>query len=383
MSPASPSSSGPEGRTVVVVGCGNAGHVLAADMARKGMLVRVLDPLGQSANLAPLQRRRAIELLENGRSSGTFSLDAVGRDAALLLDGAHLVLIAMPAPCHRAVAEEIAAHIPDSAIVILFCGGLGALEWPRALHQQGKTLSYPIVETSTLPYAARITGPAQVTNLLTLPYFSAGVFPACRRTDVERSVRACFPAAQFGDSILEPCLRNVNGVIHPPVMLMNIARIESGQPWKIWRTGVTEAVARTIDAVDAERLALARAFGLDLPSIAREQYLMGFGPDGDIRVALSGSEVLAHIDGPTTVAHRFLTEDVPCFLSILAELADVAGTPNKTMRAVQRLAQTVQPAPLTSCERTLRGLGLNAPAAQALLDQLTETDMPLDTAGET
>lgn len=362
-------------RIVVVVGCGNAGHALAGEMAARGARVRMLELTAPNEALANLQESLSVIVEETNGNSAQYQIESAGDDAQELLDGADFVLVAVPAFAHRSVAEKTAAYIPAKALMVLFTAGLGSQEWLAALLGQGRDLDYPIVETSTLPYAARLAGPSTVRMILRLQYFSAAAFPGSRRPDAEKRFTGLFPQARFSRTILEPCLRNVNGVIHPPVVLLNASRVEdrNATSWKIWQTGVTPAIAGIIEQVDAERLAIAKSFGLDLSPIAIEQSDMGYGRRGSILETLTTASVLAEIDGPTSMKHRFLTEDVPYFLAMLIDLARLAGVPCETMTAIARLAGAIHSCDWLAEGRNLRSLGLAPSGPASLLAHLGDS----------
>jgi opine dehydrogenase len=62
--------------------------------------------------------------------------------------------------------------------------------------------------------------------------------------------------------VLEADLANLNAILHPPGMVCNAGWIEAtGGKFGFYAEGSGPAVARVMDAIDAERLALARALG--------------------------------------------------------------------------------------------------------------------------
>ena len=63
--------------------------------------------------------------------------------------------------------------------------------------------------------------------------------------------------------MLETGLSNINAIFHPPGMIMNAGWIQhSGGDFLFYREGFTDAVARVTAAVDAERMAVAKALGI-------------------------------------------------------------------------------------------------------------------------
>ena len=101
------------------------------------------------------------------------------------------------------------------------------------------------------------------------------------------------------------------------------------------------------------------------------QWEMGYGPRGSIRQSLTESEILASIEGPRDLEHRFFTEDVPYFLGVLIDLARLTGVSCPAMSAVFDLAGQVTGVDYRSRARTLRGLGLAAETPEALIAELS------------
>lgn len=362
--------------TVAVVGGGNASHAAAGDLALAGVSVRLLEHPEQARRIATTAAAGEIEVTGGAGGSAVARLDAAGTDAAAMLRGARLVLVAAPAFAHRAFAELTAPHIEPGATVVIFTGGLGALEWRKAARSCGRALDFVLAETSTLPYAARLTAPGCVTIMGRTPHFSAAAFPGSRRTEAEAAVRDLYPQIEFGHDLLEPALRNVNGVIHPPAMLLNVRTMEAaaGSPWYVWRDGVTASVARLIEAVDVERRRLAAAYGLNIPDCVEEQRMLGYGEGDDIADSLSRSPLLARIEGPRSLQNRFFTEDVPYFLATWADLARLAGQVPRAIGAVVDLASVLCGADWRKDGRSLALLGVEADDVDMLRAFLRDGD---------
>lgn len=137
-----------------------------------------------------------------------------------------------------------------------------------------------------------------------------------------------------GGNTLAVALANVNPIVHGPLALLNWTRIERGEPWAQYQQ-MTPRVAAVIDALDVERLAVAAAFGLQPRSLATH-FAQSFGTQSrhlaDIAAELHAAR--GGPLGPTTLATRFLTEDMPYALAFLQALARVAGVPVPAVQAV-------------------------------------------------
>ena len=294
-------------------------------------------------------------------------------DAAEALADGELVLVAVPAYAHRAFAELTVPHLEARHTVLLFTGGLGAPEWAAAARRLRRATGFTLAETNTLPYAARLTGPAQVTVRLDVPRLVAGVFPAVRRDAASRGLARLFPQIRFGRDIVEAALCYVNGIIHSPVMLLNVSRIERAWPTVMDLGGGGHPHSCFRHRARRRREAGDRAFlwpgrSDDCRSAVRERLRPA---RDDIRVAqrLRGP---TPYPGPDNVQHRFLTEDVSYFLYSILDLAGIAGINCPAMRAVIDFAELVTGCYFGAEGRTLARLGLAADTPQPVLEALAQ-----------
>ena len=70
-------------------------------------------------------------------------------------------------------------------------------------------------------------------------------------------------------------LSNLNPPGHMATMLGNLTRAERGEDWPNYGS-ITQGVGRIIDAMDVERMTLARAFGVAVRSV-QDHYVHSFG----------------------------------------------------------------------------------------------------------
>ena len=81
-------------------------------------------------------------------------------------------------------------------------------------------------------------------------------------------------------NVLAPALNNPNFLIHPAPMLLNYAAVERAQgQLSIMNEGMTPAVLRCMDAVDAEKMAVEIAYGLEPITVDDIYREIGSSPD--------------------------------------------------------------------------------------------------------
>ena len=115
-----------------------------------------------------------------------------------------------------------------------------------------------------------------------------------------------------------------------------------------------------VEHVDAERLAIGAAFGLELISLKDTYPAMGYGPRGDtFWSVIRGVAALNGIKGPMQIDSRYLTEDVPIGLTIYAQLGRQIGLEPVLMESVIHLTRALLGTDFGDVPRTLARCGLD------------------------
>jgi opine dehydrogenase len=123
-----------------------------------------------------------------------------------------------------------------------------------------------VAETSTLPYAVRVSAPGKLHVYLKLKggYYLAAL-PASKTGFILNKIRDVYPTMEAAANVLQTSLQNGNPIIHPAVTLLNTALIERTQgDFLFYEEGVTNSVGRMIKAVDEERVAIGEKLGITI-----------------------------------------------------------------------------------------------------------------------
>jgi opine dehydrogenase len=257
----------------------------------------------------------------------------------------------------------LAAPFMTDGTAVLICPGscAGAIAFKRSAGFDLDDERIIVGETSTLPYAVRITGPAEINVFLKLEtgvYLSA--LPRMGTDLLYDMVKDVWPAVQKADSVFQTTLQNGNPVIHPAVTLLNAGLLErTGGDFLFYEEGVTESVGRLIEAVDLERLAIAAALGVTIESEPAIGVRQGYMLEENYSTAYSQAPGFLGIKAQPQLDHRYLTEDVGYSLIFLADLAAHLGVPTPVMDGVITLASVVLARDFRAeAVRTLDSLGL-------------------------
>ena len=353
---------------VAVLGAGNGGVASAFDFAQHGHDVALYAPPEFGENVVAVEKAGGIT--STGELEGFAPVRYAGDDAGEAMDGAELVLLVGPAYATESLAAPAGPHLTDD-MAVLICPGscAGAIAFKRTVGLALDDPRHAVGETSTLPYAVRVTEPGVVNvfHKLTSGVYLAGL-PRAATDRLHALVSEVWPAVEKAESVFQTTLQNGNPVIHPAVTLLNAGLLErTGGRFLFYEEGVTEAVGRLIEAVDKERLAIAARLGVTIESEPALGVRQGYMLEENYSTGYSTAPGFLGIEAQSRLDHRYLTEDVGYSLVFMADLAARVGVPTPVMSSVIEIASVVLARDFRAeRKRTMSTLGLDAMTPEQL-----------------
>lgn len=358
---------------IAILGAGSGAHTAAADLSSRGFEVNLYELPSFEKNIEPILKRGGIEVV--GVKEGFVKLGKVTTDIKEAIEDVDLVMPMVPAYGHKPMAEFCAPYLKDGQIVVLTPGSVGgALEFAKTLKEKGVKKDIILGETSTLPYACRLIGPAKVHLYLIVKRFLVAAFPGKSTPAIFKVFQNLYPAAVAAVHVLETSLACGNPVIHPAATLLNAGRIEySRGEFYMYKEGVTPSVARLIEAVDKERISLGKALGINVIPEPEQSLLQGYTHKATYYEGYSMSDIFTAVKGPRSLQDRYITEDVAYGLVFWASLGDMLGVPTPVCKALIQLASIVHQTDYwREGKRTVEKLGISGMSAQELNRFLAE-----------
>jgi opine dehydrogenase len=353
---------------VAVLGAGNGGLATAFDFAQHGHEVALHSAPEYGENVVAVKKAGGIRA--SGDLDGFAPIAYAGHDAGEAMAGAELVVLVGPAYATESQAAEAAPHLADGMAVLVCPGSTGgAIAFKRTAGLDLADERHAVGETSTLPYAVRVTEPGVINVFLKL---TAGLYMAgLPRSGTQRLYELLadvWPATEAVESVLQTSLQNGNPVIHPAVTLLNAALIErTGGDFLFYEEGVTEGSGRLIEALDRERMAIAGALGVTIRSEPELGAIQGYMREENYTTGYSTAPGFLGIRAQSRLDNRYLTEDVGYGLVFMSDLAARVGVPTPAMDAVITLASVVLGRDFRAeGARTLASLGLDGMSPEAL-----------------
>ncbi|MCL5676715.1 MAG: NAD/NADP octopine/nopaline dehydrogenase family protein [Firmicutes bacterium] len=338
-----------------VLGAGHGGHALAGYLGLMGYPVRLYTHTPAKAEA--VARAGGIRL--EGAVEG-FGPVEVSLDLAEVLSNADVILETHPAHLHRAVAQACAPWLHDGQVVVLNPGRTGgALEFSRTLQEQGAA-PVLVAESQTFLFASRMLEPGRARIFGVKKSVPLAALPALHTPRVLGLLHHALPQFVPAVSVLETSLANMGSIFHPALTLLNAGRIEdTGGDYEFYHGGATPGVGRVLERLDAERLAVAAALDVQVPS-ARQWLQEVYGASGDnLQGAIQNNRAYAGIRAPGSLDHRYLEEDIPASLVPLASLGRHVGVQTLAMDSLIDLASVIHGTDYRASGRTVAKLGLD------------------------
>lgn len=347
-----------------ILGGGNAGAALAAHLKLLEHDVCLYDAF--PAAIKDIQENsNVIELQGKVPVTGQARIDTVTVDLAKAVAEADILICATPAHVHKILARDIAPHLRPEQTLVLYPGRTGGvLEFRKVLLDNGGTPAALVVETQTIAYACRKSG-HRVNVFGYKQQLEFAGLPAERLGTFENLIRQVFPNWSAAASLWHTSLHNIGMLFHPAPTLLNLGRMESGVPFDYYIDGFTPSIAEMVQRLDDERVAVAAAMGVVLPTV--KQWLeSSYGCSGaDLYQSLQNNASYVGIKAPqlsdatAKLQLRYVIEDVPTGLVPTAALGKKFQVPTPNIDTVIDLANAFYQADFRQTGRSLTQLGLS------------------------
>lgn len=341
--------------TVAILGAGNGAHAFAGDLALRGYSVRLYNKFENE--IVALQNARGVTC--EGVIEGFGALELVTTDIAPVVADADFIFVVVPANAHAVMAEVCAPHLRDDQVIILNPGRTGgALEFRNILRERGVTARVLVAEAQTLLYTCRISEPARVRISMVKREVTLAALPARDTPRVLERLNPLFPQFVAANDVLETGLDNIGAMFHPTTTILSVGRIESGIPFEFYRD-MTPSIARFIEVMDAERLAVARAFGVRAQS-ASEWLARSYDNivGNTLYERIQSNAAYRGIAAPSSIDTRYIWEDVPTGLVPMVALGRIAQVPMPACEGLANVACALVGRDFWNEGRNARRLGI-------------------------
>lgn len=298
----------PDANKIAVISSGNGGQSMAAYFANMGFSVSLY--AREQERVAMFPKDRVFKL--RGVAEGNPVVDFISSVMRDVIEDAHLIMVTTPTQYHEVVAREMADCLQDGQIIVLNPGRtFGTYIFKKTLDDHGCGKDIVIAEAETFVFACRCARVAEpVIHGIKEHVRVAAHDPAQTALTVD-ALQKVFPdIMEPAPSTLHTSFSNIGMVFHPLPILLNITRVEAQEKFLYYKQGISPLVANILDRMDNERVEVANAYGIDVPS-AYEWLGIHYGSEGDtLYERIQNTPAYANIYAPTDIDTRYIYEDM-------------------------------------------------------------------------
>lgn len=360
--------------TFAVLGAGNGGVATAADLTVRGFDVNLWEHPDFKENIRPLQEIGGINLEilpSTPLKEGFARVKLITTDIQKALEDADVVMVIVPSFAHGAFAEFCAPHLKDGQVVVINPGNFGgAVQFYNTFKQKGSAKGVIFAEAECMIYACRKKDPTTIWIRGYKKGLRIAALPAKYNERVMELIQQVYPDVLPGENIIETGLSNPNPIIHTPIMTLNAGLIDRTKgDFLFYKEGMTPVIARVVEAIDSERMAVGDVFRTKMRSMY-EQDKEWYGYQGavgkNIYETTVNNSIYQWSKAPDSFQHRYLTEDIPYGLDAIEDMGKKAGVPTPITTSMINIAQVLVGRDLREERRSLEKLGL----AQKSVDEI-------------
>ena len=301
-----------------VIGGGNTGQAVSAYITSRGGECVINTRDAQKADII-----NRCGITAEGGLNGNYGVIAT-TDMKMAVTDADIILIMTTANAHREVACKLRPFLKEKQKIIIFNSNWGAFEFKQVLGEDIELKDLTVAETGAQLFLAKSKGLGYV-NMGLKTKVSVSATNPDKTQPLLDEIREFFPQFEKASSIIETTMSTTNPVIHVPISLLNAARIENAQPFLFYGEGACRAAIGLVINVDKERIAVAKALGCEIDDV-----LTGINSFWEIKHdnlfdALTKNDSYSKVKGPTTLNHRYLTEDIPFGIAPITKIGKLFG----------------------------------------------------------
>lgn len=353
---------------IAIIGAGNGGQAMAGHLSAMGHEVKVYD---RNKNvISKLKERKEIKLA--GKLEGTVGSPRVfTNDIKEAIKDSEIIMVTTTASAHKEIAQLILPYLENGQYIILNPGRTaGAIEFYQTLKKGGLDKDVRIAEAQTLVYACRIIEPGFVNIIGIKDRVLLSGFPASQTSDIIDKLKPLYQCFFPAQNVLQTSFENIGAIFHPSVLLFNAASIERGNNFYFYRD-MTPGLANIIELLDAERLAVAKEYGIKLIS-AKDWISFAYnGVEGDtLCERMQNNPAYYDILAPTSIDCRQITEDIPTGIIPMSEFGKVASIKTPIMDSLIEMCSALLKRDFRDEGRTLKSLGFENMSVEQILNTL-------------
>lgn len=342
---------------ITVIGSGNGGTTVAADLSLKGHNVTLLKSSNQLNNehFEMLQKNGGQVEYDYFGEKNIVKLKKVTTSFEEALDkNTQLIIIFVQTNYHELLIKKLSKYLHDDQIILIEPGYLSTAYFIKYCSK-----NIIITEAESSPIDCRIVEPGKVKTLFQNVRNPIGVYPVDRIEEAKNILSNLDYAFTYLDSVIEAALNNPNLIVHTIGAIMSIPRIEysKGDYW-MYKEVFTPSVWNLVEKLDAEKMTILKSLNLnEISYVDACRYRNSEDLTIDSKKVFFDYAQSGSPSGPTKSDSRYVTEDVSQGLVMLESLGKVLDVPTPVCSSLINIASSCLNTDFRKNGRTVETLG--------------------------
>jgi len=340
-----------------VIGAGNGGLAMAGYLALHDFSVNIWTR--DKDKMEALAAARGIEV--EGKLKGFGELNKIDVDFKKSIENVDIIMVAIPANGHKEIGQKLVKYVKPGQTIVLNPGRTGgALELYNIFRKEGKIREDIIfAEAQTFLFVARKLGVHKVKIFDIKRSVPVSAVRSYKNPELINKLRIAFQQFTPASDVLHTSLGNIAVMFHPCVMLLNTGWVESDHGnFEYYLEGISPGVAKVLEYIDMERIKIAEAVGIRVPSLKDWLYFSYGSTGSDLYEAVQTTSAYKGIMAPSTTHHRYILEDVPMSLVPMSSLGHKFGIDTKYIDSIINIACCQQERNFWSEGRNVEDMGI-------------------------
>lgn len=339
---------------ITVIGTGNGGTTISADLANKGhsiTLVKSSKVNNDNYNFIKKEKKIYVKDLEEDYVS---NIHKVTDDLADAIINAEVVIVFIQTSYHEELIKNISPYIQDNQVFIIEPGYLCT-----SLFLKYTTKKITVIEAESSPIDCRIFEPGHVQVLFKNVLNPFGVYPRENKEIAKTILNELKYPYVIKDNIVEVALHNPNLIVHTVGSIFSIPRIEytNGEYW-MYKEVFTPHIWNIVESLDEEKMDV-----LEKLNCSRIPYVEACKQRNSLDKSKNAVDVFFDYannnspKGPSIPDSRYITEDVPQGLVLLESLGKYFNIQTPTCTSLIDIASAALKREFRKEGRTIEKLG--------------------------
>lgn len=343
---------------VSVIGTGNVGVAIAADLSIRGNDVSLIKTSERKSETYDrlLKNGNRVYLKENNIYTET-AIKCVSNDLSKIED-AEVIFITIQSTYHEDLIKRISQYLNSNQVVLVVCSYMSSFYFSKYC------MGLPMLAEATGPY---LEGRVELNDKPNEVVFRVGcrltrsplsVFHGNRKDECMDKMKSLYKGFSDDYSVIESALLNPNMVLHTVGAIMSIPRIEfSDGNFCMYREAYSrknKATLNIMEQLDMEKMFVLDALGGRKINIYEAGGFLGKDP---LESFFKYSESPDRAVSPTSIRSRYITEDVSQGLVLLEDIARQLGIMSPVTSSLITLASLALGEDFRRKGRTIEKLG--------------------------